>query len=88
MSSSDACMRFIRQAARALYNETYPTGLSHLCRLPTQIPMKWWPRDTLRAGEVIHILGKLYIRESVFFLSVLCFVTGVSIRQPMLNVLC
>ena len=55
-------MRLIRQAARALYNETYPNGMSHLCRLPTQIPMKWWPRDTLRAGEVIHILGECDVR--------------------------
>ena len=58
VSSNEACMRLIRQAARALYNETFPSGMSHLCRPPTQIPMKWWPRETLRAGEVIHILGE------------------------------
>lgn len=58
VSSNEPCMRQIREAARALYNDSYPNGLSHLCRLPTQIPMKWWPRDTLRAGEVIHILGE------------------------------
>ena len=51
-------MRLIRQAARALYNDSYPNGMTHLCRLPTQIPMKWWPRETLRAGEVVHILGE------------------------------
>lgn len=59
VSSSELCMRLIRQAARALYNDSYPNGMAHLCRLPTQIPMKWWPRETLRAGEVIHILGRL-----------------------------
>lgn len=58
VSSSELCMRLIRQAARALYNDSYPSGMAHLCRLPTQIPMKWWPRETLRAGEVIHILGE------------------------------
>ena len=58
VSSSESCMKLIREAARALYNTSYPDGLSHLCRLPTQIPMKWWPRETLRAGEVIHILGE------------------------------
>lgn len=58
VSSNEACMRLIRQAARALYNDSYPNGMTHLCRLPTQIPMKWWPRETLRAGEVVHILGK------------------------------
>ena len=57
VSSSEACMKLIREAARALYNTSYPDGMAHLCRLPTQIPMKWWPRETLRAGEVIHILG-------------------------------
>ena len=57
-------MRLIRQAARALYNDSYPNGMAHLCRLPTQIPMKWWPRETLRAGEVIHILG-MWGREGV-----------------------
>lgn len=61
VSSSDSCMRLIRQAARALYNDSYPSGMAHLCRLPTQIPMKWWPRETLRAGEVIHILGRLLL---------------------------
>lgn len=65
VSSSEPCMRLIRQAARALYNETYPNGMSHLCRLPTQIPMKWWPRDTLRAGEVIHILGGVSEHETL-----------------------
>ncbi len=59
VSSSESCMRLIRQAARALYNDSYPSGMAHLCRLPTQIPMKWWPRETLRAGEVIHILGEV-----------------------------
>ena len=59
VSSNEACMRLIRQAARALYNDSYPNGMTHLCRLPTQIPMKWWPRETLRAGEVVHILGEL-----------------------------
>ena len=58
VSSSELCMRLIRQAARALYNDSYPNGMAHLCRLPTQIPMKWWPRETLRAGEVVHILGE------------------------------
>ncbi len=58
VSSSETCMRLIRQAARALYNDSYPNGMAHLCRLPTQIPMKWWPRETLKAGEVVHILGK------------------------------
>lgn len=58
VSSNEPCMKLIREAARALYNTSYPDGMSHLCRLPTQIPMKWWPRETLRAGEVIHILGK------------------------------
>ena len=58
VSSNEACMRLIRQAARALYNDSYPNGMTHLCRLPTQIPMKWWPRETLRAGEVVHILGE------------------------------
>ena len=57
VSANETCMRLIREAARALYNNSYPEGMSHLCRLPTQIPMKWWPRETLRAGEVIHILG-------------------------------
>lgn len=57
ISSNEQCMKLIREAARALYNDGYPHGLSHLCRLPTQIPMKWWPRETLRAGEVVHILG-------------------------------
>ena len=59
VSSSETCMRLIRQAARALYNDSYPNGMAHLCRLPTQIPMKWWPRETLKAGEVVHILGEL-----------------------------
>ena len=59
VSSNEGCMKLIREAARALYNDSYPNGMAHLCRLPTQIPMKWWPRETLRAGEVIHILGKL-----------------------------
>ena len=58
VSSNEGCMKLIREAARALYNDSYPNGMAHLCRLPTQIPMKWWPRETLRAGEVIHILGK------------------------------
>ena len=58
VSSSEPCMRLIREAAKALYNNSYPDGMTHLCRLPTQIPMKWWPRETLRAGEVIHILGE------------------------------
>ena len=58
VSSNEHCMKLIREAARALYNDSYPNNLSHLSRLPTQIPMKWWPRDTLRAGEVIHILGQ------------------------------
>ena len=57
VSSNEQCMKLIREAARALYNDSCPNNLSHLCRLPTQIPMKWWPRETLRAGEVIHILG-------------------------------
>lgn len=57
VSSNESCMRLIRQAAHALYNDSYPNGMAHLCRLPTQIPIKWWPRETLRAGEVIHILG-------------------------------
>ena len=63
VSSSEGCMRLIRQAARALYNDSYPNGMTHLCRLPTQIPMKWWPRETLRAGEVIHILGELNYKD-------------------------
>lgn len=58
VSSNETCMRLIRQAARALYNDSYPNGMAHLCRLPTQIPMKWWPRETLKAGEVVHILGE------------------------------
>ena len=58
VSSDEHCMKLIREAARALYNNDFPTGLPHLSRLPTQIPMKWWPRETLRAGEVIHILGE------------------------------
>jgi len=58
VSSNEGCMKLIREAARALYNDSYPNGMTHLCRLPTQIPMKWWPRETLRAGEVIHILGE------------------------------
>ena len=58
VSSNESCMRLIRQGARALYNDSYPNGMTHLCRLPTQIPMKWWPRETLRAGEVVHILGE------------------------------
>ncbi len=57
VSSNEPCMKLIRDAARALYNDKYPTGMTHLSRLPSQIPMKWWPRETLRAGEVIHILG-------------------------------
>lgn len=65
VSSNEPCMRQIREAARALYNDSYPNGLSHLCRLPTQIPMKWWPRDTLRAGEVIHILGGVSEHETL-----------------------
>lgn len=69
VSSSEPCMRLIREAARALYNETFPSGMSHLCRPPTQIPMKWWPRDTLRAGEVIHILGQSYACHSVLWAS-------------------
>ena len=60
VSSNESCMRLIRQAARALYNDSYPNGMTHLCRLPTQIPMKWWPRETLRAGEVVHILGECH----------------------------
>lgn len=65
VSSNESCMRLIRQGARALYNDSYPNGMTHLCRLPTQIPMKWWPRETLRAGEVVHILGEccLFIRK-------------------------
>lgn len=58
VSSNEQCMKLIRDAARALYNDSFPNGLPHLSRLPTQIPMKWWPRETLRAGEVIHILGQ------------------------------
>ncbi len=58
VSQNDLCMKMIREAARALYNHSYPEGMAHLCRLPTQIPMKWWPRETLKAGEVIHILGE------------------------------
>ena len=58
VSSNEQCMKLIRDAARALYNDSFPNGLPHLSRLPTQIPMKWWPRETLRAGEVIHILGE------------------------------
>lgn len=58
VSSNEQCMKLIREAARALYNDSCPNNLSHLSRLPTQIPMKWWPRETLRAGEVIHILGE------------------------------
>ncbi len=65
VSQNELCMRLIREAARALYNNSYPDGMSHLCRQPTQIPMKWWPRETLKAGEVIHILGE-YRREMVF----------------------
>ena len=57
VSSNEQCMKLIREAARALYNDKYPNGMGHLSRLPSQIPMKWWPRETLRAGEVIHILG-------------------------------
>lgn len=63
VSSNEQCMKLIREAARALYNDSCPNNLSHLSRLPTQIPMKWWPRETLRAGEVIHILGKLLIDQ-------------------------
>ena len=65
VSSNETCMRLIREAARALYNGSYPEGMSHLCRLPTQIPMKWWPRETLRAGEVIHILGGVSEHETL-----------------------
>jgi hypothetical protein len=57
ISSNEQCMKLIREGARALYNDSYPNNLPHLSRLPSQIPMKWWPRETLRAGEVIHILG-------------------------------
>ena len=75
-------MRLIRQAARALYNDSYPNGMTHLCRLPTQIPMKWWPRETLRAGEVVHILGEC---GEKFLLSVhksLCLLYGLSLGTP------
>lgn len=61
VSSNEQCMRLIREGARALYNDKFPSDMTHLSRLPSQIPMKWWPRETLRAGEVIHILGKLLI---------------------------
>ena len=69
VSSNEPCMKLIREAARALYNTSYPDGMAHLCRLPTQIPMKWWPRETLRAGEVIHILGTV----SLTVLSCVCY---------------
>ena len=61
VSQNESCMKLVREAARALYNNSYPDGMAHLCRLPTQIPMKWWPRETLKAGEVVHILGRLCV---------------------------
>jgi len=81
VSSSESCMRLIRQAARALYNDSYPSGMAHLCRLPTQIPMKWWPRETLRAGEVIHILGEFLLNVALIqeIRNVACIIESVKI---------
>ena len=65
VSGKDQCMRLIREAAPALYNKDFPEGMGHLSRLPSRIPLKWWPRETLKAGEVIHILGGVSEHETL-----------------------
>ena len=57
VSNSEACMSLVREAAKCMFEESDKNSPSHLKQLPTQIPKKWWPRETLRVGEVIHILG-------------------------------
>lgn len=57
VSNNENCMSLIREAAKGMFEEQDKDIPQHLKLLPTQIPKKWWPRETLRVGEVIHILG-------------------------------
>ena len=65
VNSNDHCMKLVREAAEPLYNKSHPDGMVHLYQTPAQIPRKWWPREMLKKGEVIHIFGGVSEHETL-----------------------
>ena len=65
VNSSEACMKLVREAADPLYNKQHTEGMVHLYQTPTQIPRKWWPREMLAKGELIHIFGGVSEHETL-----------------------
>lgn len=65
VNGSEPCMALAREAAESLYRKGNSDGMAHLYQTPAQIPQKWWPREMLRKGEVIHIFGGVSEHETL-----------------------